>query len=290
MEAHRLLPLPARYQRMKERHLSSYGERGFKGYRSPWIPVADSNLGLVKKGDLVISSHDMKERPFIVGRGVEVIEEGSAVGRIDQFEEADRPPILVWADSHGQEAEKLLDGNPFADNYAAYSKAMEAMLRTAHSRGIRIVEEVKFPIYHETDINNATNIWANGICYGRVSLRRMSDYNIQGTAFCAGRNIKKTLGLGNLHGALVEFSASSAFPPHWIDLEETRTYIAIREFLLFLSKQKRKVEFPEEPLYAWYVVCAELSASAFASGRTVCIFDHFEKYRASQVLKTEVAV
>lgn len=278
MTVDRLLPLPVHYQKMKEQHLLSYGEKGFKGYRSPWIPVAENNLGLVKKGDLVISSHDMKERPFRVGRGLEEIGEGRTVGRKDEIR-AGSPPIFVWADSRGQKAKKLLDGNPFADNYAAYSEAMKAMLRTAHSLGIQIVEEVKFPIYHETNINYATNILVNGIDYSRVCGRNISGSSgsIRGTVFCAGRSIQETLGKGNFHGAMVEFYASFASPPLWIDFNNKRIqHLAVYPFA-FLSG------LPDESPYAWYVICAELSASALALG-SIVIFDHFEKYRVSRVL------
>lgn len=117
------MPLQSRYQEMKHAYYEEAARQGFKQYRSPWVPVHDSNRHLVRPGDLVISNQGL-EAPCEVGRDVVRIEDDGIkafVKKIPTAQEAE----FVWVDHRSVDAAPYLAGNPGAGAYKEYTKIID---------------------------------------------------------------------------------------------------------------------------------------------------------------------
>lgn len=266
--ANRVLPLPSYYKGMKAKYYEQGEKRGFKGYRSPWIPVTGNNCHLLREGDLVIDC-DGLEAPYLIGRGAVRVDEG----RVEFFLEVGaRNPAyisLVWINpqSANDRAWEFLKDNPMKETYLRYSESVRAALSAFADRETPPVEDVTFPLFHETDYQNALNILENGLDYYRIARRASPD--IGNGFFSTCQSIKEAKGSGNFHGAIVKFLLARGTKPQWLG----------RNYSLW-GIHGIETGGP----YTWKTAVAELSASAFSSGKCVHIFDSFEKYKPVEII------
>lgn len=269
LQAFRMAPLQQPYKAIKLEHLSHWQKKKFKGYRSPWVPVAESNAPLVKTGALVIDSSGL-QFPHQVGRDVALVQNGREVESVD-VDWVFKAPVLAWVDHRSAGAEAFLRDNPLKEHYLEYSALMEEALRGAYSSGFRLVEDVSFPLFHNTDMEGAHNLLQNGICLQLALSREIDQF---GKGFSAYTDQKRGTGLGNFSGARVAFRALEHQPARWLDRNRDKVTRLTED----LSKVLALRYFMTGGLYTWSVVCAELSASSFRSGKSVYIYDSFEEY------------
>lgn len=148
---------------------------------------------------------------------------------------------------------------------------MEQALRS----GQQLVEDVRFPLFHETDPASAQNIISNGIGIIEVDSRNCRKF---GRAFCLGVTLEDTIGRGNQSGATVKFIPWKGTPPRWlnIDIADIR-----RDFFSLFHTYSSDGNH-----YSLRVMATELSASSIRSGTTVYLGDYFEQYIPTEIIST----
>lgn len=268
----RITPLPLYYAQMKLDHLAHWEAKGFKGYQSPWIPVWESNRHLIQTGDLIMDTYGI-ERPHQIDRDCQKIRGGRVVKivRTERYRLVE--PAFLWADVRTKDVLPYLRDNPREDDYREHSADVERLLRS----GYKVVDDVRFPLFHETSLEHAANIVMNGIDIGIVEERDCREF---GAAFCACIDLKSTVGKGNFNGAVVKLNSWQGRPPRWLNMDIVRPYLPRRVILYHELSRCLK-----ERQYIWRIVASELSASSILSGVSVFINDSFEQYVPVEIIE-----
>jgi len=281
----RLSPLPQRFQRMKAEYQSAFRQQGFKGYRSPWLPLTRDNASLVDHGALVICPTGA-EIENGVGRKFDVVCDGKTKASKMYYDGAvgDKPVTedgFVWVDSRKQDSAVFLEGNPKADAYHEYSGIMEQTLRQAHEQGLALIEPVQFPLWHETSRVFAESIKRDG--FDMLEVWDRIDTKFRGY-FSACLSYEATLGKGNSAGAMVKLMPSPTAHPNWInhDVEQIRWLTESLDGFIYRFGSRGENNF-----YDWGLVCAELSVSAVNYG-FVHIMHSFDQFAAVEVIDSPV--
>lgn len=267
-------PLPTSYKQKQEAFRAYHRQNGYRNYCSPLIPVPETKRGALRPGDLIINAvglEDVYKQPRILRE----LREGRIVRTVD-FEKI-RQPRFVWLDYEDEgRREELLTDNPLKDVYEYYSSAVRQMYLSAQTGGIEIVQDVRFPLFHETDYDGATNILDNGPDYWRI----WSRWNKEGGyCFYVGLTKEQTLGKGMKKGALLQIDGISN-QTKWLknlDLYYLLTADPLnddhRQLLPTYAAEARR-----GPIYSLSVLCAETGASAFHNDHIAFIFDNYEEY------------
>ena len=273
MAARVMTSLPASYQRMKQEYYTDAQKKGFKGYRSPWVPVTVDNRDLIKTGDLIIDARYGVEGPYRIGRTIKRIDNGRLIGTkaLDQFE-----PWFVWVDLRNKENEKYLTDNFYRDTHKEYSAIVERALRHSHKAGLQLIQDVAFPIYHETDRVSASNILVNGLDYIAISGRTAIE--LGKGFFCAGQTVEEVKGKGNLKGAIVKFVAAEGARPQWVSpgmsIGAAYTILSVKAYCSSSLND-----------YSMKIFASELAVYAYSSGPGfVAIFDSFDQYKPVEII------
>lgn len=284
MESYRLSPLPQAYSVMKSRFFAYWQRKGFEEYRSPWVPVTPKNISHLKKGDLIIDETGF-QKPFVTGREIVHLIDGKVTGT--HQDQTAHSPVLAWVNTRSKaDFVKFIRGNHFSDVYFTYSRIMGNTLQAARSRNIRLFEDVRPPLYHETNLEGAQNITANGIDYFTILSRSMREF---GRALCTVSDQAERH--GTLKGKMIELSVPSKGPrPKWLDrrgsIEIFNATLSLSEFI---TRNPANLDAGRSMrtswgLYLWSTVCAEFSASALKEGNCVFIYDGFEDFASTIII------
>jgi hypothetical protein len=247
---------------MKADYLQYYRDRGFRGYRSPWVALKPAQKTLLKNGDLVRDKNGV-EYPFGEGRAGEMRVDG--VKRIFYWgRDTNFDVQFVWVDRRGQDPERYFDDSSQRKMYTSHSSLMGKYLRRTHEIGFNPLGPVQFPLFHETSPENAQNILQNGINILSLISRTFPG---GGHFFSMGTSIESVMRKGNFSGAVVKFMPPSENPPFWFNMLDGKysDQVLMVWFDQALPAETRKV-------YDWSVICSELSVSALLNG-FVMVFD-----------------
>ena len=270
-------PLQPNLRQRKAEYFQHFQARGFRGYKSPWLPFDPSNRHLVKEGQLILNPLTGVESAVGIGREEKEIHYGKTF--LTSTLTAKVPQAgLVWVDFRAEDMDKYLMSNKYAAQYRKFSRAMARLLRTAHQKGAPLISEVSFPLYHETSPENARQIVEEGISFSAILSR---SFGRTGNFFSMGLSPQATIGKGNFSGALVEFGATDGEKLFWLDTRLDEVGVMVAEFSSALSKSFG-IEY-----YTWRSVCAELSAAALILG-FVHVFDSFERFMPGRILTESV--
>jgi hypothetical protein len=265
----RLLPQTNYYVQMKLEHLSYWQAEGFKGYRSPWMPVCEANEGLLARGDLILSNgfDSLHE----IGRDFQSIMNG----RTKRQRSILQRPDFVWVDAREHDVEPYLRENPYAEEYSEYSQLLEMALRT----GERVLQDMRFPLFHKTSAEFAHGIVSEGIDFFYMKQRQQDGI---GAAFYMTQDLKAVHGKGSLSGAVVAIvgTTSVSFLPRWLIQGEGVFTCYLDDFLRKTAEGLGR----KQSYYSWRTACSELSAVALHKGENcICLYDFFEIFEFAEV-------
>lgn len=274
-------PLPSSYRQKQAAFRAYHRGNGYQEYRSPLIPVTEAKQAALRPGDLIINAvglEDVYKQPRILRE----LHEGRIIKLVD-FEKV-RQPRFVWLD-HTEESRRkaLLEGSPLKTAYEYYSRAVRQMYLTATKKNVEVVQDISFPLFHETNYEGAMNILDNGIDYWRV----WSRWNKEGGyCFYVGINKEQTLGKGMKKGVLVQFEGIAGSPSKW--LRNNEMYYLLTSDPINYDHQALLPTYAAEarrgPIYSLSALCAEVGASAFHNEQIAFVFDAFEDYYPRKII------
>lgn len=270
---YRLSPLPRRFSAQKMNYYVDSKANGFQTYKSPWIPVSESNKELLKEGDLVINCSGLQE-PHLVGRKITDMVSNKSWDTMRPCV-LKAPPSLVWVDPRKVEIyNRHLRNNPLAEVYQRYSEAIRISLVWAASLGRELTESVSFPLFHATNRKAADELVTNGVDIYHVYGRCTPSY---GYAFFLAVSEESAINAASFPDTVIQYMANPHSPPRQINRSIQSIYGITGPVEAVISSESRY----GRNLYSWSTVCTEMNATALRRGH-VMIFDGFDQLCASR--------
>jgi len=265
----RLTLLPMAHTSMKLGYFLHFSEKGFKGYRSPWVPVTRENLPQVKKhldrtGSGLFINDFGTEIPYPEGRDIQLGRTGEIRETRKIWFDGDGPRTLrfIWVDARKEDTAALAGSK--GSDYEQYNKFLGEFLAFL-SRNQRCLGRVRFPLFYGTTLDLAYETQKLGFDYNETqeSVNEHYGFSLQAVPEreSSGKLWRYPPSPGEPGGLVALKPFDENIPPVWLNINEepiakSDPVSALNHFL------KHYIRIPLEddvlPPYTWEIVCKEL--------------------------------